>query len=1185
MFEKSQIKENAKRENVKQEKKVILNHFQQDVLNTFFESGLCFVNASAGTGKTSTIVEAYISLLKMGVAVSSIVMITFTKAAASELLMRIRIRIQEEIKNSEEKNNSEEKKKFEAIYSDIINKNNISTIHSFAQKIVRDNSLTLSMPANISILEENEDFNKTINKKIETMLLSSKEGKLLHSTFRLYLQDEKELFIENIKTFLNMIKPRLENTENLKKSISSILDDKTDYREITEEIKKLSKYLLAYNANQVTIQNIKEFINQVLILLEKYKTEKLIEEENEELFILFFNSVEKLSEQKTGRLKKESDFTDSFEVFREVVKKLKTKIINIYYKKYLLNFLDFTLNVYSEIEKLKTKSGVYSYEDIVSKAMEALTNKVILESIRKNIKAIILDEAQDTSRLQFHFINMLAFGESEPTKEKIEKETKERRKKLLMVGDRKQSIYRFRNADVNAFLKVQNMFSESVKFLKINYRSSKMLIEFFNNFFFHTLFNNDALKYTESDNLETDKTDTEKSVMYLLLNHNTKEGEKIIKEEQVSLEAYTASYYIKNNYTNSYKDITILLPNFTRLTTYLNALSSFQIPFYVDGGNGFFEREEIENISDFLFYLVLHEENLITKILTYPFFNISINTIYNISNELKTAGLTLDDYFSIHKKDSENYKKAENIILKKEYKNKSYGEEVKKIEKIEEIKNIINSLQKISTLTTSSELIETICKKTNYYYYSALKDDAELTISNIEKLKRISLDYEHQTGKNVYDFALYIKNSKNSRMPYSSVSKLVIDAVKIMTIHGSKGLEFERVFALGLNSSTSTRTANFDFIDEKPVIKIKTPLNTVTFTNAESDEDKEKNLSEKRRLLYVALTRASKNLILAGEKKDKNSYREYFDTHIENLNKESVKENIKETTEDMPSVMPYENINDSNLEALVFGKKIKEIANIKEEEIIKENKKYLEEVVIKEIEKHSKESPEIKEKIKPKKIINIRASIKKEISENDYINSINSLLNTKTTYFEESGGLIEEYEVENIKEMTYIDIGTVIHYILEVFDFNLYSKEKENYINTVILNTVKNMHYSNTEEIKETIETAIKLFLKNKHIENIINGSEKIIARENQYQKLFEDAEKNICLLKGKIDLITEDKNGNLFIIDYKTAKQKKDNDLFTYFDKENIYENQMNIYKSLVSEVYNKKEEEIFTEIIYLKK
>ena len=121
------------------------------IINNFVNKNACFVNASAGTGKTTTITEVYIKLLESGEKVSNIIVITFTKASANEMLLKIRNRIRKKI-NEENIN----KNYWQNIYKELLSNSKISTINAFAHSIVKEYSMHLGMPPNIYILEEDK---------------------------------------------------------------------------------------------------------------------------------------------------------------------------------------------------------------------------------------------------------------------------------------------------------------------------------------------------------------------------------------------------------------------------------------------------------------------------------------------------------------------------------------------------------------------------------------------------------------------------------------------------------------------------------------------------------------------------------------------------------------------------------------------------------------------------------------------------------------------------------------------------------------------------------------------------------------------------------------------------------------------------------------------------------------------
>ena len=147
----------------------------------------------------------------------------------------------------------------------------------------------------------------------------------------------------------------------------------------------------------------------------------------------------------------------------------------------------------------------------------------------------------------------------------------------------------------------------------------------------------------------------------------------------------------------------------------MEALSDLKIPYYVDGGNGFYARKEIENIILFLKYLILKDYSVLPKLLREKFFDINIGDLSDFSNSLLSEMLDLKDYFSLSSLYSENYQNACKIAKEKKY----YKE-------LEKNRELLNSLERKSATINSYDIIETICIETNYYNYLMTKEDGEL---------------------------------------------------------------------------------------------------------------------------------------------------------------------------------------------------------------------------------------------------------------------------------------------------------------------------------------------------------------------------------------------------------------------------------------------------------------------------
>ena len=1133
-----------------------LNKEQEEIINNFLNKNACFVNASAGTGKTTTITEVYIKLLEAGEKVSNIVVITFTKAAANEMLLKIRNRIRKKI-NEENSEKNSKKEYWQKIYKELLLNSKISTINAFAHSIVKEYSMRLGMPPNIYILEEDNEADEILSEGILNILDESECGKKVKKLYRIYTSEDKERFIKIVFNFLIKIKPRLENIEAFEKvALERVNIESKEYDKLYNDIIDYSNEIINDNSKQnKTVNECKEKLKNLLECI------NLIENKDKKLNYIDFENIREnlilVSNAKLGNTKSEELKNLLFELNNYC--SLMIKYIDaIYNKENYISVIEFIKATFNEFEKIKKENGIYSHEDIMAKAIESLENEKISKEIRENIKALILDEAQDTSKLQFSFINLIVFGKREIEENDINEELNKINKKVLIVGDRKQSIYRFRNANLNIFNGVKNIFKNYSIDLKNNYRSNSMLIEFFNSFFKEIVFSSDDLVgYNEGDNILYNKKTEKKSVSLFVLNNNFEEYKKLDIISKTNLEAYSIANYIKENYKKEeYKETVILLQTFSRLNIYLSALSDLKIPYYVDGGNGFYKRAEIENIILFFKYLILKDYSVLPKLLRAEFFDINIGNLSDFSNSLLSEGLDLKDYFSLNSLYSDKFQKAFKIAKEKNY-----------FKELEKNKELLNYIEKKSATINASDIIETICIETNYYNYLMTKEDAELCYANIEKLKLVAYDFEDKSGKNSYDFIISLTSAIND-ISYASIPKLSVEAVKVMTIHKSKGLEFKNVFLAGAGYQRNATSDRFDFIEDYPTIEI--PVHNyikdykIKLSNKENDYNKNADLSEKRRLLYVALTRAEENLIISGEnnRSGKNSYRSYINDYISEL-KEL---NIETTSESQKKLIEIKNINNNFVNFYSYGSGIEsnEEKNASEEEINRINK------ILQKASENIKTKKNIENEINNIQYI-IPSKIGVNYEENNFKN-ITELLNRRLSNleFEEE---IEEGE-EKIK-ISPINMGTIMHELLENFDFDKYFEDKENYIEKLKTETLKYYNYYESKDLKEKLDKYFNNFIQNEHIKNIINGAEKIISREHKFQsRKLEN--KTTFITIAKIDLITQNLNGDYFILDYKTSKKSK--------EKIEFYQSQLNIYKEIVSETFKiENENDLKTDIIFL--
>lgn len=402
------------------------------------------ISASAGTGKTYTMAIKYLSALNNGVNFENILVITFTKKATSEIKERIIVFLEKilekkegyiDIISSMKVDVNEENLRL--AYEDMIkNSENIKifTIDSFINKIFMKALAPRKNIYNYEIIENNTD--KYINKIILELLSDKKYFKIFKDFYDLDSSskeiDKYNSIISNILNDRASVYRYLDNFENLKKEKTRNFSDiKNEICEALKDKKSLTKMGSSFiKANKIT--DLEDFTKAIKLVKSKDEINEYFLSIKEELANIYVNEV----------------------------------IIpyNIAYKK-------LAKICYEIDEKLKFKDNKFTYSDI-----NFYTNKYEIDpsEVFPNIDIIMIDEFQDTDRIQFNIILKLI----------------KKCKKLFIVGDDKQAIYGFRGGDVSLFRNIEKILKEaipdiSIKKLELNtcYRSKKNIINYINQLF------------------------------------------------------------------------------------------------------------------------------------------------------------------------------------------------------------------------------------------------------------------------------------------------------------------------------------------------------------------------------------------------------------------------------------------------------------------------------------------------------------------------------------------------------------------------------------------------------------------------------------------------------------------------------------------------------------------------------
>ncbi len=789
----------------------------------YLEGNNIIVSAGAGSGKTAVLTERVLRKIKEGSHIDQLLIMTFTNAAAKEMKDRIRKKLKEE-------NQKEELNLIDAAY--------ISTFDSFSLSIVKKYHYLLNLEKNITITDD--------------AILNIEKQKLMDQIFDEYYLTKKDSFKKLIKDFC------YKDDDELKKILIKLNDklemkiDKTNYLETyisnfynQEKIKEDIK--LYYKIIKEKINTMEEKIKELSFFVDSEYLTKLIEVSTNLFNSKNYNEIVTSINFRFPNLPKNSN--EESKNIKETISKIQSEIkkLCIYENekqieeeilstKSNLEVIIEIISTFSErFNKFKKANNMASFQDISKLAIKIVEeNKEVRDELRNKFTEIMVDEYQDTNDIQEYFISLIS------------------KNNVYMVGDIKQSIYRFRNANPTIFKNKYDLYSKKNQGIKIdlvkNFRSREEVLKNINEIF-NYLMNNSlgGANYQESHQMifgnkiyqEDGKTNQNNNLEILC--YNNEKNKFSNSEKEIFAIGNDILQKIKNNYqvldkdkqvmrNAMYQDFVILLDRSTDFDLYKKIFEYLNIPLTL------YKDEEIRSDNDILIIRnILKIEKAIDQ--------------EDFGNEFKYAYLSVGRSFLFELDDSELF----NIFNKNKFK------ETIIYKKCEELYNYYYEMTpKIFFL----KLLEIF----NY-------EENILKLHDIKTL-RIRLEYFYQLlekfeedGKTIEEFIEYLDLIfESSDKATFSLNTLNTNSVKIMTIHKSKGLEYPICYFAGF-----TKEFSFKELNETILYSNKYGIITPYFNTYQKDtiyktlfklDTKKEELSEKIRLLYVALTRAKEKMIM-----------------------------------------------------------------------------------------------------------------------------------------------------------------------------------------------------------------------------------------------------------------------------------------------------------------------------------
>ena len=878
------------------------------------------VSAAAGSGKTAVLVERIVQMVldkDDPMDLDEMLVVTFTKAAASQMRERIEAKLEEELVNQPANEHLLKQ-------MSIVHRAQITTIHSFCMDTVKNYFYQLSLDPNFRIGEEGEmsllkqevleeileeqysepteqflalvesyapgKTDKAIEElilKIYEFCISSQRPKnwLLEAQKGFLVKDEREL--EQSGWMKNLMKNAKKKLRECEQKLEYALSNSSILTAKVEEILSKELAILREALAKEGYQECKDVLDRAIFPRwpALTKRDKEVGYTKEEL--------EPIKEIRDNAKKVVQDIRERFFFYGTSEQLEQTKKV----APTIEAMVDLVLDFYDRFQEKKREKNVFEFHDLEHFALDLFVDEYegengldligkpseIALELRSHYREIFIDEYQDSNMVQELLLTTIS---------------KEREKgNLFMVGDMKQSIYKFRMARPEIFQNKYERYEEGqVRDKKIelrnNFRSRWEVLEAANYIFYQTMQEDFAkMTYGEKNRLvpsrqfpewNGDRNITE----VLLLNMEKEEANLDIEEVDETEEDYTKleleakliakrikalvegekAFFVEDDKNPGkkrlvkYEDIAILLRTMQGTAeVFEEVLSEEGIPVHMDSSRSSFHATEIKTAVSLL-------EVIDNVYLDIPLVAVLRSPIVAVTAE----ELAMIRNLVVHEKRS-SYSFYEYLGFYLES-----GKDEKLKQKLAGFLDVLEELREEKTYLAIEDLIWSCFEKTGYYQYVKGMPNGARRQANLDMLMQKAAKYEETSYRGLFQFIRYIRQLDNYEEEFGQNTGLVEDnAVRIMSIHKSKGLEFPVVFVSNLSKRFNYMDVNqrlvlhqdyyigvdnIDYINRE-----KTPTLQKKFLQ---EQLKIEMLQEELRVLYVALTRAKEKLILTATVRD-----------------------------------------------------------------------------------------------------------------------------------------------------------------------------------------------------------------------------------------------------------------------------------------------------------------------------
>ncbi len=837
-----------------------MNNWTSEQLLAIQSEGNLIVSAAAGAGKTAVLTERIVSRIRAGSPVESLLVLTFTRAAAAEMKGRISARLSQLADEAE----TAEAMRFLRRQARNVDGAYISTIHAFCARVLRRHYHAVDLPARAKTADEMESAALIEHVRDELLSLLAAENDADYTALLAAFGSEQAAWDAILSAYrFTRAQPRPEawlmaaaaRYED-EAALQRILDDavsfcKDELAMALETIVRERDLLSPDCANAISVLDDELSRYRAMLLCRTYSSYRDALLAMEYGRLVFPRSV--AEEDRAGA-------KDARDMGKDLIKEQRKRLLRAEAEEraalrqcgaVVRALCVLTLRFEAAFSEAKREKNLVDYDDLEHFALAALSRPEIAREYRESFRWIAVDEYQDSNRVQEAILSCISRGEN-----------------LFFVGDVKQSIYRFRQAEPGLFLEKLALFSgdDGARIdLASNFRSSEAVLSAVNAVF-------EAVMQTRSGDIDYDararlvcgRSQPEGGAeLHLVRKERAQsEDEEDALEDAADLEVEARliarrihAIMESERYTDAgtgetrryrYGDFAVLLRAGTEAQMLSQTLASSGVPAYAQSSGGYFDAVEVQVFRNLLSIIDNRRQDV-------PLLSVLLSSIGGFTHEelanIRAAhpeGAFYEAFFDCATTGTVLGNRAKAFLEK------------------------LDAYRAESRLVTVEELIGILLDETGFYEEMGAGVSGAQRQANLNALLEKAHAFESAGARGVWNFLRHLALAQDNAS-VGAAQTVTADVVRILTIHKSKGLEFPVVFVAGMGkkfnqmdvSNSLQLHANFGvalrYIDREGMQRVKRDTLARVIL---SQRVKREQLAEEMRVLYVAMTRARRKLIL-----------------------------------------------------------------------------------------------------------------------------------------------------------------------------------------------------------------------------------------------------------------------------------------------------------------------------------